>query len=155
MRPTRYAANALCFPSHNLLGNLRPADASLLIDAVTTQPLSPTAASPAKLLPHWRGVTGLTKSAMLSLHADAAEASTGIVPPWEQGEVEVAPAGEEVPLVFRSWEGEEAEFDGRVGETLMDLGKRLELGAIEGVCGGVLEVCRSRRYIRYERLLRD
>lgn len=81
---------------------------------------------------------------MLSLHADAAESSTGIVPPWEQGEIETVPVGEEVPLVFRSWEGDEAEFEGRVGETLMDLGKRLELGAIEGVCGGVLEVRRSR-----------
>lgn len=110
-----------------------------------SHPLSPTAAAPAELLPHWRGVTGHTKQAMLPLHAAAVEASQGVALPWEQvGSAGAAapPADEEVPLVFRSWEGEEAEFDARIGETLMDLGKRLELGAIEGVCGGVLEVRR-------------
>lgn len=48
---------------------------------------------------------------------------------------------EGIPLTFKTWEGEDVHVVGQEGESLMDLGKRLELGSIEGVCGGVLEVC--------------
>lgn len=118
----------------------------MLVESIVSHPLSPTSASPSALLPLWRGTTGLSKIALQSLHVEAAETSTGVAIPWETREVSPTPQEaeeEEVTLVFRSWEGDEAEFEAKVGETLMDLGKRLELGAIEGVCGGVLEVSRS------------
>jgi hypothetical protein len=118
----------------------------MLVESVVSHPLSPTSASPSVLLPLWRGTTGISKTALQSLHAEAVETSTGIAIPWETREVSPTPQEaeeEEVTLVFRSWEGDEAVFEAKVGETLMDLGKRLELGAIEGVCGGVLEVSRS------------
>lgn len=114
----------------------------MLVESIVSHPLSPTSASPSALLPLWRGTTGLSKTTLQILHSEAVETSAGIAIPWESREVSPTPqeAEEEVTLVFRSWEGDEAEFDSKVGETLMDLGKRLELGAIEGVCGGVLEV---------------
>jgi hypothetical protein len=43
-------------------------------------------------------------------------------------------------VVFETWEGEEVRRQGRDGESVMELGKREDLGAMEGVCGGVLEV---------------
>lgn len=45
-----------------------------------------------------------------------------------------------VKVVFETWQGELIEVDGEEGESVMDLGKREGLEAMEGVCGGVLEV---------------
>lgn len=46
-------------------------------------------------------------------------------------------------VVFKTWDGEEIRRVGQEGESVMELGKREELGAMEGVCGGVLEVSRD------------
>lgn len=72
---------------------------------------------------------------------------------WAQkvtAEVPVATEETGFDVVFKAWDGEECAVRSEPGETIMELGKRLELGAMEGVCGGVLEVslvcttCRAR-----------
>ena len=48
--------------------------------------------------------------------------------------------GGKVEVVFENWKGEEVRIEGDLGETVMEVGKREGLEAMEGVCGGVLEV---------------
>ena len=60
-------------------------------------------------------------------------------PPQEAEEVEVA-GKEKVTVVFKTWQDEEVVVEGEEGETVMEVGKREGLEAMEGVCGGVLEV---------------
>lgn len=47
-------------------------------------------------------------------------------------------SGRKVQLRFKTFEGEIKEVEASVGETLLQVGKREGLPAIEGVCGGKL-----------------
>ncbi|CDZ98030.1 Ferredoxin [Phaffia rhodozyma] len=154
----KYAANALIFPAHQLLGNLRPSHAPLLLSSLLSSPADPTASSPL-MLPFWRGTSGMSKAEMDDRYEKALSSGGGIGAPWIESASKGAEADfvkdikqekEEVPIIFKTWEGEDVEVIGTVGETLMDLGKRYDLGSIEGVCGGVLECATCHCYVPFE-----
>lgn len=138
----RWAANALLVPSLDMLSNLTPADAPALVEHVANR--RPTY-SP--VWAHWRGRIGLDAGAQARVWANILrhlpretkfEGPTATVPTAQSEAVRV-------PLRFRTFAGEEKVVDARVGDSLLEVGKEFDLPAIEGVCGGNLGACCSRR----------
>jgi ferredoxin len=93
---------------------------------------------------HWRGRYGLSEEDQgrlwASVRAGHEELGFGSTRAREKEEVGV----EVVKLRFRTFESEVKEVDGRLGEDLLDVGRREGLPALEGVCGGNLGMCPSR-----------
>jgi hypothetical protein len=99
---------------------------------------------------HWRGRYGLSEVEQAGVwggvawaHGEEKRAEDKAV---KAGSVAQTSASEKVGLRFKTYEGEVREVMAGIGETLLEVGKREGLPAIEGVCGGKLG--RSRHALR-------
>jgi hypothetical protein len=86
---------------------------------------------------HWRGRYGLSEADQAQVWASVGASQEDTAVETRQKEKR----GEEVPLRFRTFEGEVKEVRGTMGESLLEVGKREGLPALEGVCGGNLGGC--------------
>ena len=93
---------------------------------------------------HWRGRYGLTEGAQAEVWAKvdpASESEDAEVKQSRIQEVNTLPTADTptvVQLRFKTFEGEIKEVEAKVGENLLQVGKRHNLPSIEGVCGGNL-----------------
>jgi hypothetical protein len=94
---------------------------------------------------HWRGRYGLTEGAQAEVWAKVDPASqAGETEEVKDSGIEEAntPPTADTPTVvqlrFKTFEGEIREVEAKVGENLLQVGKRHNLPSIEGVCGGNL-----------------
>ncbi len=165
----KWAASALVYPHGDWYGNLRPWDAPLLLRASQAPGSSGhDLQDDREKMVHWsrwRGRLGmsqekmmqhyehwgppLTQAATITPRARTGPASSSSAAGTVQPAAAPAPAPaatSEVPLRFRSYEGEWFEVSGRLGETLKDTAKRHNLPSIEATCGGAAECCTCHAY---------
>jgi ferredoxin len=86
---------------------------------------------------HWRGRYGLSEADQAQVWASVDASREDTAMDTRQSEK----GGEEVGLRFRTFDGELKEVRGTMGESLLEVGKREGLPALEGVCGGNLGEC--------------
>lgn len=90
---------------------------------------------------HWRGRYGLTEGAQAEVWAKVDPASESEDAEVKQSRIQEVPTADTptvVQLRFKTFEGEIKEVEAKVGENLLQVGKRHNLPSIEGVCGGNL-----------------
>ncbi len=136
----RYAANVLLLPSLDLLGNLSHHDSPNLIDHVLeNRPLS------SSIWSNWRGRYGLTEQQQADVWRQVNPETTGTTSTAATADASsmtsTASVGKTVLLKFKTFEGEIKEVEASLGENLLTVGRRNNLPALEGVCGGHLGVC--------------
>lgn len=129
----RYAANAIVLPSLDMISNLRPHHAPDLISWITKGRDKSD-----DMWQFWRGRYGLTEIEQSGVWGSVGWAHGEEKRFEDQAKVKVKEEGEKVMMGFKTFEGEMKEVTASIGETLLAVGKREGLPAIEGVCGGKL-----------------
>lgn len=121
----RWAANAILLPGMTFLSNLRPTHAPLILDHL----LNPSDATARSDLwrQHFRGIIGLPVETQVQAFESAVYAPKA--KPVER---------KRLPVRFTMSDGTTHDVYGYEGESLMEIAKREELGAVEGTCGGHL-----------------
>jgi hypothetical protein len=110
------------------LSNLRPTHAPLVLDHL----LNPSDATARSDLwrQHFRGIIGLPVEAQVQAFETAVNsAKTQTAERTER---------KRLPVRFTTADGKTHDVFGYEGESLMEIAKREELGAVEGTCGGHL-----------------
>ncbi|KAK4684574.1 hypothetical protein P7C73_g5604, partial [Tremellales sp. Uapishka_1] len=135
----KFAANALVLPSLDMLSNLDASHApSIITFLLEGRPKG------SQMWDHWRGRYGLDEAQQAetwrSVSADLEETS-------QIQATENTKMGEAVNLRFRTFEGEVRDIQGRMGETLLKIGKENALPSMEGVCGGHAECATCHVYV--------
>lgn len=153
----KWAANALVYPHGDWYGNLRNWDAPLLLRAAQAPASSiHDLQDDREKMVHWsrwRGRLGMPADKMMQHYEHWGPPLTQaavITPAKRVGESRApsaatsaerapSPSSAELPLRFRSYEGEWFDVMGKEGETLKDVAKRHGLPSIEATCGGECE----------------
>lgn len=114
------------------LSNLRPTHAPLLMDHLT----NPTKESIKAELwrSHFRGLIGVPVDSQVAAYEAALHPSTA----ESEGTLAKQRERKRLPVRFMTADGTTHDVYGYEGESLMEIAKREELGAVEGTCGGHL-----------------
>ncbi|KAM0752670.1 hypothetical protein T439DRAFT_323284 [Meredithblackwellia eburnea MCA 4105] len=133
----KYAGNALVYKeggAGDWYGFLRDSDAGRLLD----EALSP---SEDPWWPRWRGRLGLKPEVTRSIYAErTANEPSLLKTSRKRDERPRKILGDPVPLVFKSWDGEDVfEVNGFEGESVMEVARRHDLPSILATCGGHCE----------------
>jgi hypothetical protein len=134
----RYAANAIVLPSLDMMSNLRPEHASDLIAWLTR-----SRDKGDDMWQFWRGRYGLTEIEQAGVWggvgwAHGEEKRAEELGTSKRADSASSDTSEMVTMSFKTYEGEMKQVEASTGETLLEIGKREGLPAIEGVCGGKL-----------------
>lgn len=124
---TRYAANAILMPSMDMLSNLGVEHAPAII-----KHLRDGAPDSSPMWAHWRGRYGHTEEEQKAIWQATQKVSAEGTSPAISGSAGM------VELVFKTFEGDERRVHAKIGESLLEIAKREDLPAMEGVCGGHL-----------------
>ena len=161
----KWAANALVYPHGDWYGNLRDWDASLLLRAAQAPASSiHDLQDDREKMVHWsrwRGRLGMPADKMMQHYEHwgppltqaavitPAKRAGGAAPTSAssaQSPSSATSSSVELPLRFRSYEGEWFDVTGKEGETLKDVAKRHSLPSIEATCGGEVECATCHAY---------
>ena len=120
---TRYAPNAITLPTLDLFSCIP--SASILLH-------------PLRRWAYWRGRYGCTVAQQADLWAQIQSTFPSAAAVSKPADNAVHAEAKRAVLRFRTFDGEMREVGGRVGESVLEVGKRGGLEALEGVCGGNL-----------------
>lgn len=128
----RWAANAILLPTMTFLSNLRPTHAPLLMDHL----INPTDGTVKAELwrSHFRGLIGQPVESQVAAYEAALHTLTSTSQKASGKQRE----RKRLPVRFITADGTTHDVSGYEGESLMEIAKREELGAVEGTCGGHL-----------------
>lgn len=123
----RYAANAILLPGLDMLSNLTVEHAPAIIKHIVEG-----APDSSAMWAHWRGRYGHTAE-----EQEALWHKTQAMDP-RVSDTSTPSSNGVVDLTFKTFEGEIRQVKAKIGESLLEIGKREDLPAMEGVCGGHL-----------------